>query len=501
MNGYSNSRMMRRLRPALWLMLLFAPVLFSGCHVRQEESVLLIGDEKIPLDVTELDLRSRAPEDPAVLTELHGLQRLDLRGNPLSAEEISSLRSALPSCDILWDVPVAGLSFPSDAEELSFSAEQVSPVELLQGLGQFAALERLTLSECDYTTEERLQLMEAYPDVAFLWPVTLGGESYENSLRELDLSEKAVDCSELQEKLALFPALERVELGQRVWDAETLMPLMESYPAVGFHFLVELLGRTFDSEAEEIELNDIPISDTTQLEESLPLFSRLKKVRMYRCGLSHEEMDALNHRHEGINFVWLVQCFHTVIPTDRTYFTLYNGEAHAPACLSSSIELRYCHDMEALDFGHCAFHNAELECLYDMPKLKYLIIVTDNITDITPVGTLQELEYFEAYSNPIEDLAPLLNCKKLKHLNISHCDCLGQDDIEVLCQMKQLERLWFLGNYLDAETEQILKDALPNCNVQFSNYSMGFEKSGSRGWKKDQAYYDMRDALHMPYMD
>ena len=68
--------------------------------------------------------------------------------------------------------------------------------------------------------------------------------------------------------------------------------------------------------------------------------------------------------------------------------------------------------------------------------------------------------------------------------------------------MKQLKRLWFIGNYLSPKYEQVLKDALPDTEIHFIPYRNGFAPySMDFDWRKDESYFAMRDALHMYYMD
>ena len=84
----------------------------------------------------------------------------------------------------------------------------------------------------------------------------------------------------------------------------------------------------------------------------LPYLPKLKKVVMLRCGISDEDMDAIDLRHEDVQFVWMVQVRRWGLRTDRTYFTVYNNDYEFPEDNHSFAALRYCRDMIAIDLGH-----------------------------------------------------------------------------------------------------------------------------------------------------
>ena len=78
----------------------------------------------------------------------------------------------------------------------------------------------------------------------------------------------------------------------------------------------------------------------------------LKKVVMLRCGISNEDMEEINLRHEDVQFVWMVQVYAYGVRTDQTYFSIYNCEYFYGEYDHLADDLRYCHDMIAVDLGH-----------------------------------------------------------------------------------------------------------------------------------------------------
>ena len=97
-----------------------------------------------------------------------------------------------------------------------------------------------------------------------------------------------------------------------------------------------------------------------------------------------------------------------------------------------------------------------------------------------------------------KDLTPLLNCKNLLDLNVCFCYYTDPEtNLAVFKQMTQLERLWISVGMIPEGTEQELRDALPNTEIQLvvnKNDATAF------GWRYHERYYKMRDLLGVFYM-
>ena len=332
-------------------------------------------------------------------------------------------------------------------------------------------------------------------------PRVYGTVSFLGSDRELDLSHESLDVFGLIGALSQT-AVERVELGENAPTTDEALALAANCPGVFFRYDTEFFGQRLSTEATEIDLSGVKLKDTFALERELVRFPKLQKLVLCDCGLDDHTLDELNTRLGDTRVVWTVQVYNKGIRTDRDYFIMYNCETTYPRSNGTCAALRYCSDMIAVDVGHFFPTDEDLKFLYGTPKLKYLVAIEGLYTDITPMGSLPELEYLEMFASQARDLTPLLNCKKLQHLNISRCCKLDASCIDVLCQMKQLKRLWFIGNYLSPKYEQVLKDALPDTEIHFIPYRNGFAPySMDFDWRKDESYYAMRDALHMYYMD
>jgi len=147
--------------------------------------------------------------------------------------------------------------------------------------------------------------------------------------------------------------------------------------------------------------------------------------------------------------------------------------------------------MVALDLGHMYFSNCEF--VSHMPKLRYLIMADTYVDDLTPLAGLQELWYLELFGCKFTEIAPLLECPSLRHLNICYNDV--QDEY-LLEQMVDLERLWYLSPSVSYDDYYWLLSILPN-----TEKVVGISGNSTHGgWRQHDAYFEMRDALGAYYM-
>ena len=263
----------------------------------------------------------------------------------------------------------------------------------------------------------------------------------------------------------------------------------------------EIAGVRFSTDAEELCFDDIPLSpeDLAALEALLPEMPDLKRVSMLRCGVDDETMEALDRRHEDVRFVWMVKVYCYGVRTDQTWFSIYNCEYRWSSSLDHAENLKYCHDMIAIDLGHMHSYG-DTGFFTQMPHLRYLIISNAAYSAIPELASLQELEWLEVHQTSFEDLSPLLECRALRHLNIVYKKVPSEEarrrDVDILKQMTWLKRLWIGGNMYLPDQVAELRAALPNTEIHVVTGTLTLEG----GWRSDEAYFRMRDALHMYYM-
>lgn len=409
---------------------------------------------------------------------------LDLRGTGIPAEHYEAVRKALPDCEILWDVPFQGSFYPEDTTELTIS--HLSDGDLA-ALAYFPSLTHVDARDCrDY--DRLLALRAQMPSCDVEYQVTLGQESYPENTVSLTFSQ--ADGDELLEKLQYLPDLESVHFIQPDMPAETLLTLREKYPKVSFTWEKDIFGETYQDDVTELDFSGRMLEGVEELEAVLAYFPSLEKVDLCGCGIDNETMAAYRDRvREQYKVVWSVEVGKLTVRTDDTTFMPTKYKRFVTE--GQLANLVYCEDMIVVDVGHKPIEN--LDWLYGMPHLQFLILADTRVSDITPIGSLKELIYLELFKSPaIHDYSPLTGCTALQDVNVAYTN----GDAAVFAQMPWLKHLWVNCTNITPEARQLLTDTLTDTVIEFdSGWHMG------NGWRDLDNYYIMRDLLEMPYYD
>lgn len=480
---------------------------------------------------------------------------LNLTGQEVTPRQFDQIQQALPGCRIDWEVPVQGRRYSTAAATVTITDPSLADAEMLQYLPQLEVLDAqgcsdwealgayleeagaypcritllgtavstdctaLTLSNADAlslrqvlpllknlkvltldgvlpTTQERIALIQDFPEIQFLWDVELLGDIYPSNTEVLDLSGRELVRSDLEEALDQLPALTEVNLLDTNLTQTELISLCQRYPGCSFLWEAEIAGKKYRTDAAELDLSRQDVGPLEDLEAVLSCFPQLTRVDMSRCGIDDETMEALNQRHEGIRFVWTVFFRGHAFQTDSTYFYPWKLDKNLYMDNKDMYPLRYCHDIECIDIGH-NFGVTDCEWVRYMPKLRYLIIGETGITDLTPLSTCKNLVYLEMFTLKVTDLTPLQGCTALEDLNLGR---VYDADPEPLTKMTWLKNLWWAnvdGTYGRAASnaKAVLTPALTNTRLEFD---LAHPVSG--GWRQLPNYYAQRDFMGMFYL-
>lgn len=460
-----------------------------------------IGAGRYASDSESITLSDFDASELSLFSYFTALRAADARGCTCY-DAILALRAAYPALELQWQVPLCGTEYLQDAAGVAVSDAAATPDEVRAALRYLPAVQTVSFPDCPWSEADKAALRGEFPGVAFLWPVEILGTTYTSDVTELDFANHSFTAAELAalgEALASLPALTRVDMSNTGVTLGEMTPLCEKYPAVDFVFSFDLLGVTVNTEDTFLDLTGIAMEDTAAVESILPVMHHLEKVDMTDCGISDEEMDALNKRHEDVRFVWTMYITQYKIRTDALGF-IASTEYYGYFTPETIMKLAYCEDMICLDLGHRLMGSdvQTLDVLYEMPQLEYLVLADCRIGDLTPIGSLKKLKFLEmtiAYSN---SFAPLLGCESLEHLNVCfnyYTD--AQENFEVFSQMKQLKRLYFSYGMMTQENIDRLRELLPDTKICVAAATI--EATGM-GWRYDESYYTMRDLLGMFYM-
>ncbi len=451
-----------------------------------------IGDGFYDSSSLSLSIGDVAEEDVEKFAYFDSLTQLQLTGS--SHKSYMALERLLPECSIVRSVDLGRLSAPAEADTLDLRDSAATSSELMEKLAYLPGLESVMLDSAAFGRDELSALREAYPGISFEYDVFIGQQSF-SCLDKTIAPGSGVKHNELIGALEAFVALETLDLGQCGYGVDELLSVAQACPEAFIQADVELYGQSFSTDSEEIDLSGTEISDTGLIEKALPLFPKLKKVIMSDCGISDEDMDALNRRHEDVLFVWTLHFSVYDVRTDVTAFCASNVPGYVAPKLGDYdlAPIKYLTELEALDLGHMYY--TDLSFLENMPKLRYLILVEASYRDISAIAGLSELYYLELFNNTIEDISPLLECKNLRHLNIGYTRGY---DASVLKEMDYLERLWVPGSLLEQEEIDDIVSALPDTDCYFVKWDGAGSTGG--GWREHESYFVMRDLFDMHYM-
>lgn len=410
---------------------------------------------------------------------------LNLQGQSISQAHFDDLQAQLPGCRILWDVPFQGQRLPSSTQEITVTSLTAEDVQMLR---YFPELKKLNAQECrDYEVLEMLE--QKLPDCEILYGVTINGQPVDRQTQALDLAQ--ADFQELEENLKYLPQLKKLHFAEGALDAQSLISLQNTYPEMEISWEKTVLGQTYPSSTQELDFSGTPLTGVEELEEAMAYFPALEKLILCDCGVDNETMAAFRERvKEDYEVVWRVQLGRTSIRTDATTFmprkegiNMQNHEME---------NLKYCQDMLVVDVGHMGLV-VDLDWLYGMPHLQFLVLVGTGVKDLTPIGSLKELIYLELFKCPyITDYSPLVGCTALEDVNLA----FTHGDSKVFAQMPWLKHLWINQTGVDEETRALLLEALPDTVIEFDHgWHMG------NGWRGLDNYFVMRDLLEMPYYD
>lgn len=243
---------------------------------------------------------------------------------------------------------------------------------------------------------------------------------------------------------------------------------------------------TVDKDAEYVDLGKVRVEDMDVFINFLRKMPNIKKVDMFSTNMYSKDIDKLAAAFPDVEFGWTMRIGDHWVRTDATAFSTLHNNRSPQHTENNFKNLKYCKNLLALDIGHNAVK--DLSFLYDLPNLKVLILACNiDLHDITPVGSLKNLEYLELFKNDIHDISCLANCTNLIDLNI----CFNRiKDWTPLHGLDKLERLWLFNSNnwsdqypVDKEVVKALKEALPNCHVDSTSYStLG-------GWREHERYY------------
>lgn len=135
--------------------------------------------KSLPLGATSLDLTGAAAFDAAELAAslacFPDATAVDLSGLAVTPADAEALMQAAPQLTIAWDFELAGVPVSAGDTQIDLSGKPIEDLDAFtENLKYLTAPTTLNMSDCGLTDEQMGALCERYPNVKFIWYVTVG---------------------------------------------------------------------------------------------------------------------------------------------------------------------------------------------------------------------------------------------------------------------------------------------------------------------------------------
>jgi len=473
---------------------------------------------------------------------------LDLRGQTLTASAHDRISRNLPDCQIRWDIPFQGKTYPDTTDTLTVTSLSQADVS---ALAYFQALKTVEAEGC--TDYENLQLLaRTRPDLEIHYGVSLGGTEHPSTTEAVELAgitDEELDLlpyltqlqsvtvipggqtenlsalqsyckknniefsirfgsqtvAETVEELTLTQAtdgdiallpllknLKRLRLEEPQADALAVTALPDAFPQMDITWSKTVWDIPCEKGVEILDLSTGTPGTIEEVEEAAAYFPTVTEVFLGKTDLDNEQIAEYRERHrEDYKVVWTIGFRDKLfVRTDTKDF--FPCHPNRPGVCNfndkDAKDLKYCEEIVCMDIGHMPISNVDF--LEYMPEMKYLILSWTQVKEISAVRNCKKLIFLEVTDCPLRSLEGVQECTALEDLNFGNT----YPDVTPILEMTWLKRVYMIyGSGSDARK---VAEALPDTTVVSSgNATVG------GGWRRMQNYYDMRDFLGAAYMN
>ena len=476
-------------------------------------------------DVTEVSVTALTEEDARILASLPKLRTVRAE-KCRDFEALAGLKQLRPDVQVKYHVPLGGRTFASDAVQLNLPDIREEELSLLQYLPY---VKTVTVSGGE--PEALAALKEACGERGISFRVQVEGQLLSGDVETLTLTGAGTQTVHL---LHLAAGLKEVHFIEPEADGTALAALAEALPETRVTWEKTVFGLTFSSDAAQIDLTpvmalgtnqklgdrtvyqrglDYPVlhtdeevrsavklfeghplpdktGDTARLIEeakaAMAYFPEAQSLVMCGCLLDNEAMAAFREEMREIyKVVWSVECGEIAFRTNTTF--IMPAKYHVYYLSTKQVyNLRYCEEATAVDIGH--MNVSDISFVEFMPELEYLILAHTSVQNIDSLAGCRKLKFLEVDHTAVQDLTPLQSCTALEDLNIGNTWC----PVDPLKEMTWLKNLWmvFRGKRVPE-----LAEVLTETNIVYQGNA-----TVDSGWRDLPNYFAMRDALKMYYM-
>lgn len=287
----------------------------------------------------------------------------------------------------------------------------------------------------------------AHPEVDVLYSVPLpDGQWVDNNARELNLTAiKSAQTAELLDAIACMHDIREVYLGDvggERFDIQSMREVREVLPGANFHFSAVIGGKTFDGEAQTLDLRDTRHEQAQDLAVVLGCMNRLQSVELgseSAGSIPWEDIALLKSNCADVRFQYRFTLYGQEFDLDtesmdfRGTEVTDNGNA-LYAVLSCMNNCKY------LDMDSTGVSNESLERLQELfPKTRIVWRVWFGENYSVRTDAERILASKPTVGGMIYDASVLKYCTEIKYLDLGHNDELS--DLSFAAHMPKLEVL------------------------------------------------------------
>lgn len=428
--------------------------------------IVVICGEQFDVETTSLDLSkkgagSAALKDIAKLTELTSLKLSD---NKIDELDFLTPLKKLTSLDLSNNKisDITPLKKLSSLRTLHLDGNEIKDFSPLYDID---SLSMLTIGQMDISASQLKELKAKLPNCIIysddakedVIDIKLGGKTFKNNVKELDLSGCDVHDITL---LSACTKLEKLDLSDNsISDISALVDL----PSL-----------------KELDISNNRISDISPL-MSLPKLeylnlsgNRIKSVAalqdlsgLTELNVSGNELGSIAAigRLTNLKTLWMDK----VSLSDADLEELYNLKNLKKLSIKDNADLS-----EAAvatlkkKLSGCSISHSELKSEIVLGGKSFAVDAENveanglGLSDISKASGFTNVKHLDLSNNSISRLSPLSTLKTLETLDLSNNSI---SDISALASLKNLKQLWLNGNSISADQIQALKAALPDCYI------------------------------------
>ena len=149
--------------------------------------------------------------------------------------ELQALVSAHPQKSIDWEVSILGMDLTSNTEVLDLTAKDLSSgADVEAVLPYLPGTKTVILCGTAVPQEDILALRDAYPDVDFVWDLTIGNTTVRTDAEEIDISGNTMTPEDIEALLPYFINLKKVVMCDCGIDNESMDALNRRHEDIKF---------------------------------------------------------------------------------------------------------------------------------------------------------------------------------------------------------------------------------------------------------------------------